>query len=103
MSFLQYSTKSTVLIVGFNLGFVLVFNSHGDILASDPGPLEEPVRNILIQNESKHIEEVYVIYKTGVYILQCKHVFRIIEEKDFYSELRYVIRCVQFNFILFSF
>lgn len=42
----------------------------------------ETVQAILIQNEKKDTEEIYVIYQTCVCILQCKQLLRTIRSID---------------------
>lgn len=36
----------------------------------------ETAQAILIQNEKRDVEEIYIIYQTCVCILQCKHLLR---------------------------
>lgn len=72
----QSTTENTCLLVGLSSGYLHILNTRGAMLVSQQWH-SESILGILLQNETrKTIEEIYVIYKSCVCILQSKQLVK---------------------------
>lgn len=73
------------ILIGFTSGKCQLITTRGQVIISQQW-YPEPVQSIQLPNEKKPIEEIYVMYKTCLCILQSKQLMQSLKNLEKLSE-----------------
>lgn len=74
------------ILIGYNSGKCQLITNRGQVIISQQW-YPETVQSIQLPNEKKSIEEIYVMYKTCVCILQSKQLMQSLRNFEKLSEI----------------